>query len=60
LALRKTERFREFLGRELNAMETEWRMVANTTPDQLHYVGIALRGPDELVRSMTKRFSLLR
>jgi len=34
--------------------------VPATIPDELRYVGIALRGPDEVVRRMTKRFSLLR
>jgi hypothetical protein len=48
------------LGQTTTDYEAFRTMVANTTPDQLRYVGIALRGADEALRSLTKRFSLLR
>jgi hypothetical protein len=48
------------LGQTTRDYEEFHTMVANTTPDQLHYVGIALRGPDEVVKGLTLRFSLLR
>ena len=34
-------------------------MVARTRPEELRYAGIALRGPTEVVRTLTKRLSLL-
>jgi hypothetical protein len=40
---------------------TEFRsLVANTAPEELRYVGIALRGRADVVRTLTKRLSLLR
>jgi hypothetical protein len=35
-------------------------MVAKTPPEQIRYAGVALRGSDQMVRALTKRFSLLR
>jgi hypothetical protein len=35
-------------------------LVANTAPEDLRYVGIALRGSADVVRALTKRLSLLR
>jgi hypothetical protein len=34
--------------------------VARTRPEDLRYVGIALRGPATVIRALTKRLSLLR
>ncbi len=35
-------------------------MVAKTPPEQIRYAGVALRGSEQMVRALTKRFSLLR
>jgi hypothetical protein len=36
------------------------RLVAGKQPDELRYLGMALHGPTDIIRSLTKRFSLLR
>lgn len=36
------------------------RLVSSRPPQELRYLGIALHGPTDIIRSLTRRFSLLR
>src|SRR5215471_3491427 len=47
-------------GQTTNDYEKFRAMVATTKPDELRYVGVALRGPADTVRTLTRRLSLLR
>jgi hypothetical protein len=47
-------------GQTTNDYDEFRGMVANTPPEELRYVGIALHGPAEVVRLLTRRLSVLR
>ena len=47
-------------GQTTNDYAEVVRLVADTPPDHLRYLGLALHGPSEVIRTLTRQFSLLR
>lgn len=48
------------VGQTTNDYEHVRAVVAGTAPQDLEYAGIGLHGPEDVVRGLTRRFSLLR